>query len=553
MNLTPRSAALVSLLFLACGRGRNGPPETDGGVPLPDAGEVAVSCPEGSALAVTEAGCVRGREESGAVVFRGIPFATPPVGPLRWTAPKPAARWSGEREAAGFSKACPQVNALISGETLDWDEDCLYLNVWTPAVAAEPRLPVMVWIHGGGLQNGAASQPTYDGRFFAGRGVVLVSVNYRLAQLGYLAHPALSAEQADGVSGNYGLLDQLRALEWVRDNVARFGGDPANVTVFGESAGGLSVCGLLATPGAAGLFHRAIIQSAVCPAPGSQFVRPLRAEGGQGGESAEAQGRRFSAALGCPAGAGELACMRAKPALEVLKTLQALSGYIGAGERYAFTVDGKVLPATPYEALAAGTQQHVPLILGTTGNEASIFTLELPVETQAKYEALVRAFYGAAADELLALYPASSYPYPKAALNALISDIGTVCGVRRAARAAVRSGVSAHLYQFTHVTAVAKPLGLGAFHSSELEFVFGTLRDRSSSPATAGELALSDAMAGYWVSFATSGEPNASAAVEWKPFTVAGDASLRLEIPLALQTGLRQQACDVADRLGLGG
>ncbi len=542
---------LLALLTGACGHRR--PSSDDAGVPPgTDAGVATVSCPEAEeAAVVTESGCVRGREEGSAVVFRGIPYAQPPLGALRWAPPVPAQRWSGVREAAAFSKACPQLNALISGETLAWDEDCLYLNVWTPELSSTSRRPVMVWIHGGGLQNGAASQPTYDGRFLAQRGVVLVSINYRLSQLGYLAHPALSAEQG-GRSGNYGLLDQLRALEWVRDNVARFGGDPANVTVFGESAGGLSVCGLLATPRAKGLFARAMVQSAVCPKPGSQFVRPLKASTGQG-ESAEEQGRRVSAALGCPVGADELACMRAKSPLEVMKALQALSGYVGAGERYAFAVDGVLLPVTPFEALEAGTAVRVPVIFGTTGNEASIFTQDISITTEAQYRTAVRAFYGASVeDELLALYPVASYPTPKAAFNALVSDVGTVCGVRRSARAAAATGVPVWEYQFTHVPAVAKLLGLGAYHSSELEFVFGTLRDRANSPATAAELALSDAMAAYWTSFATGGVPGTAAGVEWRPFTASGDASLDLNLAVSMQTGLRKQACDAADRLGLG-
>lgn len=500
-------------------------------------------CPLDENVVTTEQGCVRGESLGSVKIFRGIPYAAPPIGSLRWKAPQEHPVWDGVRDATQFGKACPQLPGTIFRYQLETDEDCLSLNVWTPKADPSARLPVMVWIHGGGLVQGSSSQKvndrlTYDGRFLAEKfGVIVVTINYRLAQLGFLAHPALSAENTEhGVSGNYGLLDQIFALRWVQKNIQNFGGDPTNVTIFGESGGGKSVCALLASPLARGLFHRAIIQSGGCPTN----LRKLRDSSGR--ESAEAQGERFARAIGCADAPDVLACLRSKTVQEILNTLPGEASILSTAEKWDFTVDGYALPDSPGRALESGNFNTVPLIAGTTGNEASIFTGKFNITTPAQYEAFVRAFFKENADEVLALYPVSAYPSPKAALDALISDISFVCPTRRFTRAVAKHQPKTFLYHFTYVTRVGAQLGLGAFHGSEIPFVFGNLAN-----PTPQERALSDAMMTYWTNFAKSGDPNDGTLPTWPAYTLGEDEHVQLDTPIAAGRELRKPYCDFWD------
>jgi para-nitrobenzyl esterase len=503
------------------------------------------SCPSDENVVATEKGCVRGESVGAVKIFRGIPYAAPPVGNLRWKAPQEHPSWDGVREATQFGKSCPQLPGTIFRYQLETDEDCLSLNIWTPKIDPNAKLPVMVWIHGGGLVQGSSSQKvndrvTYDGRVFAERfGVVVVTINYRLAQLGFLAHPALSAEDIEhNVSGNYGLLDQIFALRWVQKNIQNFGGDPQNVTIFGESGGGKSVCALLASPLAAGLFQRAIIQSGGCPSN----LRKLRDSSGR--ESAEAQGERFARAIGCADAPDVLACLRSKSVQEILQTLPGEASILSTAEKWDFTVDGYALPQSPGRALEAGNFNVVPVIAGTTGNEASIFTGKLNITTAAQYEAFVRAFFRENANQVLALYPVTDYPTPKAALDALISDISFVCPTRRFVRDISKSQQKTFLYHFTYVTRAGAQLGLGAFHGSEIPFVFGNLTN-----PTPQERALSDAMMRYWVNFAKTGDPNDGALPTWLAYTLAEDPHLQLDVPIKADRALRKRYCDFFDQL----
>jgi para-nitrobenzyl esterase len=502
-------------------------------------------CPADENVVATEKGCVRGESLGAVKIFRGIPYAAPPVGNLRWKAPQEHPSWDGVREATQFGKSCPQLPGTIFRYQLETDEDCLSLNIWTPKIDPNAKLPVMVWIHGGGLVQGSSSQKvndrlTYDGRVFAERfGVVVVTINYRLAQLGFLAHPALSAEDIEhNVSGNYGLLDQIFALRWVQKNIQNFGGDPQNVTIFGESAGGKSVCALLASPLAAGLFQRAIIQSGGCPSN----LRKLR--GSSGRESAEAQGERFARAIGCADAPDVLACLRSKSVQEILQTLPGEASILSTAEKWDFTVDGYALLQSPGRALEAGNFNVVPVIAGTTGNEASIFTVSLGIQTVEQYEAYVRSIFRGLADQVLALYPASAYPSPKAALDALISDVSFVCPTRRFVRDISKSQQKTFLYHFTYVTRAGAQLGLGAFHGSEIPFVFGNLIN-----PTPQERALSDAMMRYWVNFAKTGDPNDGALPAWPAYTLAEDPHLQLDVPIKADRELRKRYCDFFDQL----
>ncbi len=508
---------------------------------------VQPTCPAGENIAPTEQGCVRGESLGAVTVFRGIPYAAPPVGELRWRAPQAHPVWEGVRDATQFGKSCPQLPGTIFRYQLETDEDCLSLNIWTPQIHPEAKLPVMVWIHGGGLVQGSSSQKindrlSYDGRFLAEKfHVVVVTINYRLGQLGFLAHPTLSAEDTEhNVSGNYGLLDQIFALRWVQKNIQNFGGDPNSVTIFGESGGGKSVCALLASPLATGLFHRAIIQSGGCPSN----LRRLRDSAPR--ESAESQGERFARAIGCADSSDVLACLRSKTVQEILNTLPGEASILSTAEKWDFTVDGYALPDSPGRALASGKFNTVPLIAGTTGNEASIFTGKLNITTPAQYETFVRALFREKSDAVLALYPASAYPSPKAALDALISDLSFVCPTRRFVRDVSHYQQKTFLYHFTYVTRVGAQSGLGAFHGSEIPFVFGNL-----AAPTPQERALSEAMMSYWTDFAKAGDPNAENLPHWPAYALPNDAHQQLDIPIVTSRELRKSYCDFWDRLSL--
>src|SRR3984885_9183748 len=323
---------------------------------------------------------VAASESGDVVVFRGIPYAAPPVGDLRWRAPQPAKAWEGVRECAKFGPAAPQIVspllATFPGMSLgaSTSEDCLYLNVWAPGHHSPEKLPVMVWVHGGGYTFGAHSPPLYEATNLSRRGVIVVGMNYRLGALGFLAHPALSAESEHGVSGNYGLLDQIEALRWVQKNIAAFGGDPERVTVFGESAGGNSVYSLLLTPLAKGLFQRAIPESG-----GTLNFAQLK-KSAYGHESAEEQGIAFAKKCGVKEGPGLLAELRALPVEVLLKSVPGLDSmrsfsFRNTGMRLAPIVDGYVITDDPMTMFERGSVNAVPMIVGANGNEGSMFTM----------------------------------------------------------------------------------------------------------------------------------------------------------------------------------
>ncbi len=499
------------------------------------------TCPAGEHRVATRSGCVRGDADGPVLRFRGIPFAAPPVGPLRWKPPQPMPAWAGVRDALEFGKACPQKGSPLT-RALQTSEDCLTLNVWTPRADAKAKLPVMVWIHGGGLVNGSSSQAIYDGAKLAGRGVVLVSINYRLGALGFLSHPGLSAEDgAKHVSGNQGLLDQLAALRWVQANAEAFGGDPSKVTVFGESAGGLSVATLLTCPLAKGLFEGAIIESGAFVEP-SKRVRPLRGKLAGAPESGEDQGQRLEEALGCK----DLACMRRKTPDELLAAMPGQAGFLGKGERYGLVVDGVTLSEAPRAALDAGHTARVPVMVGTNADEGTLFTLGVPLKRELGFDWVVGKLWGATADKVRAAYPMSEYASPKAAFDALLGDAIFTCSARTSARELAAQEARVWRYQFAHVAGGNK---LGAFHGSEIPFVFGTLGTRK--PPTGDEVKLSETMQAAWVRFAQTGDPNGGGLVAWPKYG-PDDPYLRWETTPSVEHGLRKKQCDVLDQARLG-
>ena len=457
------------------------------------------------------AGVVEGQVQGDLWVFRGLPYAQSTAGQARWTPPKPVRKWRGVRKSTEFGPACFQPptgkTSIYSDDPGQMSEDCLSLNIWTPKGAHEA--PVIVWIHGGSLTIGAGSQALYDGAKWAERGVVVVSINYRLGVLGYLAHPALSAESPLGVSGNYGLLDQIEALHWVRRNIASFGGDPSNVTIAGESAGGLSVMYLMVAPDARGLFHKTIAESAY------MISTPELKRDAHGHKSAEASGVELANKLG----AGDIAKLRAMdPAKLTLSAAGAGFGPFGA-------VDGKVLPMQIVEAFDRGEQAHVPLLAGfNSGEIRSLRALAPPVPASAAtYENVIRGVYGDLSDAFLKLYPSSNL---EESILATTRDALYGWTAQRMAIKQTAAGAPAYLYMFDHGYPAADSAGLHAFHASELPYVFGTL-DRLSvnwpkPPATPEEAALSDAMVGYWISFARTGKPVATGAPDWSPYGSSG-------------------------------
>jgi len=453
------------------------------------------------------AGAVTGESQAGVHVFKGLPYALPPVGPARWTPPQPMPRWTEAKDASAFGPACIQNKSgpfnIYANDPKAMSEDCLTLNIWAPASAA--KAPVMVWIHGGALAGGFSHEPIYDGARMAEQGVVVVSINYRIGVLGYLAHPGLSAESPNGISGNYGLLDQIEALRWVQRNIAAFGGDPANVTIAGESAGGLSVMYLMASPPARGLFAKAIAQSAYMISTPSLKTRAF------GETPAEETGLSLSAKLQAP----DVAALRAMDAAKLTKAA-ALAGFAPFG-----VVDGQILPRQLVEVFDRGEQAPVPILAGfNSGEIRSLRMLAPPAPALAgSYEKAIRDRYGDLADAHLKLYPTQNLEE-----TILASTRDAIYGwtAERLVRNQATLGAGSYLYIFDHGYPVADSVGLHAFHGAELPYVFGTLNRTPpfwpKAPKTPAETKLSDAMLDYWTSFIRTGEPRAAGAPDWPAF-----------------------------------
>ena len=457
------------------------------------------------------AGVAEGRLVDGLRVFKGLPYAAPPVGAARWTPPTPLPRWPGVRDAGRFGPACVQPKSgpgnIYADDPASMSEDCLSLNVWAPAQARSA--PVMVWIHGGALSTGAGSETIYDGATLAARGVVVVTINYRLGVLGYLAHPTLSAESPQGVSGNYGLLDQIEALRWIKTNIAAFGGDPSQVTIAGESAGGLSVMYLMAAPQARGLFARAIAQSAYMISTPALKARAF------GQPAAEASGLALQAKLKAP----DLAALRAMDPAALTRAAGA-AGFAPFG-----AIDGKVLPRQLVGTFDRGEQAHVPVLAGfNSGEIRSLAFLAPPTPaTRGAYEAAIRQRYGDLAEAYLRLYPASD---GRESILASTRDGLYGWTSERLVRMQTALGQPSFLYIFDHGFPEADAAGLRAFHASEVPFMFGTLARTPAywpkAPLTPTEAKLSAAMVDYWSSFVRTGSPQAQGAPVWAPLGERG-------------------------------
>lgn len=449
----------------------------------------------------------------GSALYKGVPFAEPPVGDLRWREPRPVSSWTGTREAHEFAPACMQRGVSMPGEAPPrTSEDCLYLNIWTPAEGAGDRLPVMVWIYGGGFTNGAASLPLYWGDRLARKGVVVVSIAYRLGPFGFLAHPDLTAESAHGTSGNYGLMDQIAALRWIREHIEAFGGDPDNMTVFGQSAGATSISILMASPLARGLFHRAIGQS------GGLF-EPLELAPAWLLENAERDGEAYAASLG----AASIAELREMPSAELLGGL--------AGAVSHPVIDPYLLPSTPYDVFSSDEQAHVPLLVGSNADEAR--SLLDPTEVRAaSFEDDIAERWGALPPALLKAYPFATDAEARRARLDFERDLRFGWDVWTWARLKAESGrQDVYYYHFTHEPPF--PPGTpyadwGAGHFAELWYVFDRL-DLEPWPWSAADRVLSHTLSTYWTNFARTGDPNGAGLPPWPPFSGVDDHVLYLQ------------------------
>ena len=500
-------------------------------------------------VVATAQGALRGAftADQAVLAFKGIPFAAPPVGELRWQAPVAAAAWEGERDATALAEPClqaPTVEGFYARDPVSQSEDCLYLNVWAPAGAADAANPVMVWIHGGAFMMGTANAPLYDGEQLARDGVVLVSVNYRLGLLGFFAHPALSAESPRGASGNQGMHDQIAGLEWVRDNVAAFGGDPGNVTIFGESAGSMSVCYLTATPLAQGLFHKVIGQSGGCFGKHASLV----ADEGVAVDTAVPNqlsgaghdiGLAIAGALGVEGDdAAAIAALRERDAEAMIQALH--EAQVVAPWRSIF-VDGHLFP-DQMRRLMEG-RSGIDTIVGSTADEGTTLFMDLPEPSVDEWAAGVRQNNGEHGEALVAAYGDDAANSTKTAAQQMAADALFAAEMRTWARTATAAGDQAFLYVFNQAPPVADyERSLGAYHGGEIAYAFGN----------GGELwedvdrRTSDLTKAYWVNFAKTGDPNGEGLPVWP---VYGDDDVAFEIDADPQPlpGFRKAKLDAQD------
>ena len=474
-------------------------------------GAFAAAAPIGAAAASlpttvqTRFGPVRGTG-SDVVAFKGIPYAAPPVGELRWRPPAPPAPWTDVRDASQFGPICPQsAGVMPQGRSKappiarPSSEDCLTLSVWTPAKSSSRKRPVMVWLHGGGFTVGTGSVPQTDGAALARRGVVVVTLNYRLGPLGFLAHPALSRESERGVSGNYGLLDQIAALRWVRANIAAFGGDPSNVTLVGQSAGATSIGVLLVSPPAQGLFRHAIIESI-----GGSFAGPKRRlrDPYYGLSSAESDG-----ASRVP----DIAAFRAMSADEVLARLPSAPTIV-PGPHYYPIIDGYILPDDPENLIGTDRQAKVPVLIGHNADEALFWASGAPKTVPAYYDYIRAWLPREPVGSVLQRYPAATDAEAAAAALRLTSDFRVAAPTALVARKLARV-TDVHAYRLSRVSPFSRANWGGAAHTTEIPYVFGNVADPSQYEDA--DRTLSDAMAGAWVQFARTGDPNGPGLPRW--------------------------------------
>ncbi len=521
-----------------------------------DTDQISVTVNPVVARVKIDAGFIQGTERaSGVAAYLGAPYAAPPTGANRWRAPTSPTPWTNVRDATAFGFACPQIqsNFAVGGALAAalTREDCLTINVWSPATAASASLPVMVWIHGGGFNTGASGIILYDGENLANEeNVVVVSMNYRLGPLGFLSLPALNGESSTNVSGNYGLMDLIHALQWIENNIGAFGGDPNSITVVGESAGAQAVCMLIVSPAADGLIDRAVMQSGNCPGD----LRELNDPGSTFPDSAMDQGARAAQTLGCATAADVLDCLRGLSAQDILNGLNPSATVVfSTGENYQPIVDGDVLPDQPGQLIASGDASVSSIVIGSTRNEIALWrsAYASDVETVAEYQAALEVFDNDAnsvldgpSAMLLAAYPVAQDSDALGMYERFLTDFIFTCEIRKSTRALSNSGLTVFQYEFARVAPLLAPTG--ALHGADIPYTFGNIPIIGYNAA---DVMLADDLTSYLAAYARMGAPAAGGAPAWPNYNVANENYLELNAPISSQSGLREAQCDLLDQL----
>ncbi|HVY49471.1 MAG TPA: carboxylesterase family protein, partial [Minicystis sp.] len=489
---------------------------------------------------------VRGKHDGKTLAFLGIPYAAPPVDDRRFRAPAPHACWDGVRDATDYGSAC--VQDTPTGSKFG-DEDCLYLNVWTPSTSGPPRA-VLFFVHGGALLFGSGAQDLFfdgTGNLYRGQtladeqNVVVVTINYRLAELGFLAHPSLSNEDPHGSSGNYGTLDQIAALKWVQENIAAFGGDPSRVLLYGESAGGLSTCLLMSSPLAKGLFSEALMESGGCTVASR--------------EARYTQGASIVDAVGCTGAADVPACLRSKSKDDFrVPPPTGINMFLADGDinsawdmPFGPNLDDYVFSEQPMQSIKNGHHAKVPLVVGTNANEFELFIPPGTINTCTDYWALMYTIFGDLGDDVIAQYSCFDYDWPRDAAVDVGTDFMFTCPARRVLRAALAGGTPvAYRYYDPHSYTNSPLTALKSFHASELPYVFRTFDVFGYQP-TDGDTSLSKAIAGYWTRFAKTGDPNGGDAFSWPAYDPQADVALVLDDHRSTKAKIASAHCDFWD------
>jgi len=496
-----------------------------------------------------DSGKISGVQQGGTWTYLGIPYAKPPVGNLRWKPPEAPVAWSGTRACTKYGATCPQPPGQISyGKT---SEDCLYLNVWTPAKASTEKLPVMVWIYGGAFTTGSGSDPGFNGVNLTKQGVIVVTINYRVGMFGFMAHPELSKESPHSSSGNYGLMDMIQALKWVKKNINGFGGDPGRVTVFGQSSGAESIQYLLVSPPARGLFQRAISESG--PRWHYGWISPMNPTL----EDAYKTGEQMAVNLGCDKASDQIAAMRAKSSDEVLQA----SGYTveescpPTGIQAAVNVDSWVVPDKPETLYNAGKQMNVPVLIGENKDDGTAFGAIVQKNniTTAQYPTIIQGAVGdASAAEVTAMFPVTSDAQVGATVSNLLTQMDFASCARYICQSTTtKTNSKAFLYQFTRVPPNKAGALLGCHHSAELEYVFGNLP--SSEGFGPKDTEISNTMMGYWTRFAKTGDPNGGGSTAWPAYSSSKEQNLEIGDQVTVNAGLFKAQCDLSEKIYAGG
>lgn len=496
--------------------------------------------PSRSLIINTQNGPISGVEKNGIYTFKGIPYAAPPLGERRWLPPQPALPWTEVIDGSQYKTIAPQPlypkGSFFKQPNYPQSEDCLHLNIWTSSPQASEKKAVMVWIHGGYFNYGGGALPHYDGTRLAEEDVVVVTINYRLGVLGFLGHPALSEASPVGVSGNYGLLDQIAALQWIKANIETFGGDPNNITLFGESAGAWSISLLVVSPLAKGLFHRAIAQSGGATGP-----TPYLKEEKYGKLSGEKAGLNFAKA----AGAASLAALRALSVADILKASQRAGFYT---EPY---VDGWFLPDEPRFLMEQGAMHQIPILLGSNQDEATAFAdpRTLPTTAEEFIKSLHKK-YGDLAPKILEGYPVEKdTDVLKAHLNRLGDQLFTL-SMRHWARRSAQHQIPTYLYYFTRIPNIPQKDYYGAYHGAEIPYAFGNLHKIPVEGIfDSYDYALSRQIMTYWTEFAKTGTPNTLAAPTWKAYQKETAFYLELGEEVALKQHLLAHRLDILEEV----